>query len=163
MRAVQPLLNPRRDFWHGRRVLVIGHTGFKGSWLSVWLHRMGASVAGLSLPPPTEPSLFALAGLDAQVETRFGDIRDLPTVTAAFTRWQPEIVLHLAAQALVRRSYREPVETFATNVMGTVHVLEAVRATPSVRCTIVVTSDKCYEDREWRCGRTCRNRPGGRA
>jgi CDP-glucose 4,6-dehydratase len=149
VRAVQPLLNPRRDFWHGRRVLVIGHTGFKGSWLSVWLHRMGASVAGLSLPPPTEPSLFALAGLDAQVETRFGDIRDLPTVTAAFTRWQPEIVLHLAAQALVRRSYREPVETFATNVMGTVHVLEAVRATPSVRCTIVVTSDKCYEDREW--------------
>lgn len=149
MRAVQPLLNPRQDFWQGRRVLVVGHTGFKGSWLSVWLHRMGASVVGLSLPPPTEPSLFALAGLDAQVETHIGDIRDRATVAAALARWRPEVVFHLAAQALVRRSYREPVETFATNVMGTVHVLEAVRATPSVRCTVVVTSDKCYEDREW--------------
>jgi CDP-glucose 4,6-dehydratase len=110
---------------------------------------MGASVTGLSLPPPTEPSLFALAGLDALIETQIGDIRDFPTVVAALARWRPEVVFHLAAQALVRRSYREPIETFATNVMGTVHVLEAIRATPSVRCTIVVTSDKCYENREW--------------
>ncbi|HTI82947.1 MAG TPA: CDP-glucose 4,6-dehydratase [Acetobacteraceae bacterium] len=146
---MQALLNPRRDFWRGRRVLVVGHTGFKGGWLSLWLHRMGASVTGLSLPPPTEPSLFALAGLDALIETQIGDIRDFPTVVAALARWRPEVVFHLAAQALVRRSYREPIETFATNVMGTVHVLEAIRATPSVRCTIVVTSDKCYENREW--------------
>jgi CDP-glucose 4,6-dehydratase len=146
---VQALVNPRRDFWRGRRVLVVGHTGFKGSWLSLWLHRMGASVTGLSLPPPTEPSLFALAGLDALIETQIGDIRDYPTVTAALTRWKPEVVFHLAAQALVRRSYREPIETFTTNVLGTVHVLEAIRATPSVRCTVVVTSDKCYENREW--------------
>jgi CDP-glucose 4,6-dehydratase len=146
---VQALLNPRGDFWRGRRVLVVGHTGFKGGWLSLWLHSMGASVTGLSLPPPTEPSLFALAGLDALIETQIGDIRDFATVAAALARWRPEVVFHLAAQALVRRSYREPIETFATNVLGTVHVLEAIRATPSVRSTVVVTSDKCYENREW--------------
>ena len=109
----------------------------------------GADVAGLSLPPPTEPSLFALAGLSDLVPTRYGDIRDLETVRAAFRELQPDIVFHLAAQPLVRRSYREPVETYATNVMGTVHVLEAVRSVPSVRGVIVVTSDKCYENREW--------------
>ena len=146
---MEALLNPRRDFWGGRRVLVVGHTGFKGGWLSLWLHRMGASVTGLSLPPPTEPSLFALAGLDALIQTQICDIRDFPTVAAALARWRPEVVFHLAAQALVRRSYREPIETFSTNVLGTVHVLEAIRATPSVRSTIVVTSDKCYENREW--------------
>jgi CDP-glucose 4,6-dehydratase len=110
---------------------------------------MGAEVGGLSLPPPTEPSLFALAGLANLIPTTFGDIRDLETVRTAVSEWQPEIVFHLAAQALVRRSYREPVETYAINVMGTVHVLEAVRSVPSVRAVIVVTSDKCYENREW--------------
>ncbi len=145
----QCFLNPSEAFWRGRRVLVVGNTGFKGAWLSLWLHRMGAQVAGLALPPPTEPSLFDLAGLGALVPTDIGDVRDLPTVCATIGRWEPEVVFHLAAQALVRRGYREPVETFATNVMGTVHVLEAVRSAPSVRCLVVVTSDKCYENREW--------------
>jgi CDP-glucose 4,6-dehydratase len=144
--------NPDRNFWHGRRVLVLGHTGFKGSWLCLWLHRMGADIAGLSLPSPTEPSLYSLAGLHGVVATTYGDVRDLDVVTDAVRTWQPEIVFHLAAQALVRASYRQPVATYATNVMGTVHVLEAVRATPSVRSVVVVTSDKCYENREWAWG-----------
>ncbi len=144
--------NPCRDFWFGRRVLLVGNTGFKGAWLSLWLHRMGAEIGGLSLPPPTDPSLFALAGLADLIPTTFGDIRDLETVRTAVSEWRPEIVFHLAAQALVRQSYREPVETYAVNVMGTVHVLEAIRSVPSVRAVIVVTSDKCYENREWPWG-----------
>jgi CDP-glucose 4,6-dehydratase len=149
---MEGLVNPNREFWRGRRVLVLGHTGFKGSWLSLWLRRMGADVSGLSLPPPTEPSLFALAGLEALVPTTYGDIRDLQVVSRVLRECQPEIVFHLAAQSLVRLSYHQPVETYATNVMGTVHVLEAVRATPSVRSVVVVTSDKCYENREWPWG-----------
>jgi CDP-glucose 4,6-dehydratase len=141
--------NPNREFWNGRRVLVVGNTGFKGSWLSIWLHLLGARVAGLSLPPPTEPSLFVLAGLADLVPTIRVDIRDLTRLRDAVAELQPDLVFHLAAQALVRPSYREPVETFATNVMGTVHVLEAVRSVPSVHSVIVVTSDKCYENREW--------------
>jgi CDP-glucose 4,6-dehydratase len=147
--AVESMVNPTASFWTGRRVLVVGHTGFKGSWLSIWLHRLGARVAGLSLPPPTTPSLFELAGLQDLISTNFGDIRDLAVVTDAMRNWRPEIIFHLAAQALVRRSYREPVETYATNVMGTVHVLESVRTAPSVETVVVVTSDKCYENREW--------------
>ncbi len=142
-------MNPRGDFWRGKRVLVLGNTGFKGSWLSLWLHRMGAKVAGLALPPPTQPSLFALGQLADLVPTTFGDVRDLSVVTGAMRECQPEIVFHLAAQALVRSSYQQPVETFATNVMGTVHVLESVRSVASVRAVVVVTSDKCYENREW--------------
>jgi CDP-glucose 4,6-dehydratase len=141
--------SPNREFWNGRRVLVVGNTGFKGSWLSLWLHRLGAKVAGLSLPPPTKPSLFALGGLADLIPTSRVDIRDVGAVRATVRQLQPELVFHLAAQSLVRVSYREPVETYATNVMGTVHVLEAVRSTPSVRCAIVVTSDKCYENHEW--------------
>jgi CDP-glucose 4,6-dehydratase len=141
--------SPNREFWNGRRVLVVGNTGFKGSWLSLWLHRLGARVSGLSLPPPTEPSLFALAGLSDLVPTIRTDIRDLAAVRAAMAALRPELVVHLAAQALVRASYREPVETYATNVMGTVHVLDAVRSVPTVRSVVVVTSDKCYENREW--------------
>jgi CDP-glucose 4,6-dehydratase len=129
---VEGSLNPSSEFWFGRRVFMLGNTGFKGAWLSLWLHRMGAAVAGLALPPPTEPSLFALARLDDMVPTTFGDIRDLDTVRGALIEWRPELVFHLAAQPLVRRSYRQPVETYATNVMGTVHVLEAVRSVPSV-------------------------------
>jgi CDP-glucose 4,6-dehydratase len=147
--ALEDVINPTRDYWNGRRVLVLGHTGFKGSWLSLWLHSMGANVAGLSLPPPTAPNLFALAGLQNVITTTFGDVRDLAVVRGAMTAWQPEIVFHLAAQSLVRLSYRQPVETYATNVMGTVHVLEAVRSVLSVRSVVVVTSDKCYENREW--------------
>jgi CDP-glucose 4,6-dehydratase len=141
--------SPDRRFWNGRRVLVIGNTGFKGSWLSLLLHRLGAKVIGLSLPPPTQPSLFALAGLADLVPTIQVDIRDFPRLRGAVAELQPDMLFHLAAQALVRTSYREPVETFATNVMGTVHVLEAVRSVTSVRSVIVVTSDKCYENREW--------------
>jgi CDP-glucose 4,6-dehydratase len=140
---------PSCGFWEGRRVLVLGHTGFKGAWLGLWLHRMGARIAGLSLPPPTDPSLFQLAGLQGFVPTTFGDIRDLDVVIDAMRDWQPEIVFHLAAQALVRQSYREPVTTYATNIMGTVHVLEAARQVACVRSVVVVTSDKCYENREW--------------
>ena len=142
-------LNPSREFWFGRRVLVVGNTGFKGSWLSLWLHRMGADVAGLSLEPPTKPNLFTLARIGTMVPTTTGDIRDLETVRAAMCQARPEVVFHLAAQPLVRRSYRQPVETFATNVMGTVHLLDTARSVPSVRSIVVITSDKCYENREW--------------
>jgi CDP-glucose 4,6-dehydratase len=143
-------MNP--SFWHGRKVLVTGHTGFKGSWLSLWLEQSGAKVIGFALAPPTEPSLFAAARVsEAMVDIR-GDIRDAERVRAALAAHRPEIVLHLAAQPLVRQSYAEPVETFAANVMGTVHLLEAVRHTESVRAVVVVTSDKCYENKEWLWG-----------
>lgn len=134
----------------GRAVFITGHTGFKGSWLALWLKRLGAEVTGYALPPDTEPNLFGLAGV-AHVLARHheGDIRDLAALTAAMKAAAPELVFHLAAQPLVRRSYREPVDTWETNVMGTVHLLEAVRSCPSVKGVIVVTSDKCYENREW--------------
>lgn len=135
--------------WRGRRVLLTGDTGFKGSWLALWLHRLGAEVIGLALPPPTDPSLFAAARVGELIDHIDGDIRDLGTVTDAMTRAGPEIVFHLAAQPLVRLSYDEPVETYATNVMGTVHVLEAARRVPGVRAVICITTDKCYENREW--------------
>ncbi|MBY6266509.1 CDP-glucose 4,6-dehydratase (plasmid) [Azospirillum sp. 412522] len=140
---------PNPSFWAGKRVLVTGHTGFKGAWLSLWLLRMGAKPSGLALEPPTDPSLFSLAGLDRRMESHIGDIRDPAAVDAAVRAADPEILLHMAAQPLVRLSYDEPVETFATNVMGTVHVLEAARRAPSLRSIVVVTSDKCYENREW--------------
>jgi len=139
-------------FWRGKRVFVTGHTGFKGAWLSLWLHKLGARLSGYSLPPATQPSLFEAAKVESLVVTTYDDIRDLEHLSVALRRAEPEIVLHLAAQALVRRSYADPVETYATNVMGTVHLLEAVRACPSVRATIVVTSDKCYENKEWDWG-----------
>lgn len=142
---------PDAGFWVGRRVLVFGHTGFKGSWLSLWLKRLGASVAGCALPPPTRPSLFELAELGAVVPTTFGDIRDVQVPLDVMAAWQPDVVLHLAAQPLVFRAIREPVETYATNVMGTVHVLEAVRQVASVRAVVVVTSDKCYADQAGAC------------
>ncbi|UQA60255.1 CDP-glucose 4,6-dehydratase [Polyangium aurulentum] len=137
------------SFFAGRTVLVTGHTGFKGSWLSRWLTLMGARVVGFALPPEQKPSLFELAGLAGDITSITGDLRDEAAVYAAFEAHRPEIVLHLGAQALVRRSYRSPVETYATNVMGTVHVLEACRRVGTVRAAVVVTSDKCYENREW--------------
>jgi CDP-glucose 4,6-dehydratase len=141
---------PDVRFWSGRRVLVTGHTGFKGAWLSLWLAELGARVSGFARDVPTEPSLYALARLRELVEHVDGDIRDGERLTDALTRLQPEVVLHLAAQPLVRRSFRDPVDTYATNVMGTVNVLEAVRRTGGdVRVAIVVSSDKCYENREW--------------
>jgi len=135
-------------FWTGRRVLVTGHTGFKGSWLALWLVQMGARVTGLALPAE-DVSLFRQARVAQLVDHVEGDIRDLATVRAAIERADPEIVFHLAAQPLVRLSYDAPVETFATNVQGTVHVLEACRAAPSLRALVCITSDKAYENREW--------------
>jgi CDP-glucose 4,6-dehydratase len=147
--TVEDLVTPPPGFWSGKRVLVLGHTGFKGAWLGLWLHRLGARVAGIALPPDGEPNLFAAAGLADVIETSYADIRDHDAVVRAVERIAPEVVFHLAAQSLVRLSYREPVATYATNVMGTVHVLAAAAATESVRCVVIVTSDKCYENREW--------------
>jgi len=139
-------------FWRGRRVFVTGHTGFKGAWLALWLHDLGAQVAGYALAPPTTPSLFELARVNEAVNSLEGDVRDPDRLQRAVTAARPEIVFHLAAQSLVRQSYEEPVATYATNVMGTVNLLEAVRRAPSVRVVVVVTSDKCYENRERELG-----------
>ena len=126
-------------------MFLTGHTGFKGSWLTLLLARLGATVTGFSLPPSTEPSLFDLAAISGVAEGGFGDIRDLDALTRAMRDARPEVVFHLAAQALVRRSYLEPVATFDTNIMGTVHVLEAMRSVPSVSAAVIVTTDKCYD------------------
>ena len=135
--------------FEGRRVLVTGHTGFKGSWVAYWLLALGAKVTGYSLDPPTDPSLFEELGLASRIDHHVGDVRDLARLQQVMAGCSPEIVLHLAAQPLVRVSYEEPVETFETNVMGSVNVLESVRLTPGVRALVNVTSDKCYENREW--------------
>lgn len=140
------MLNP--DFWQGKRVFLTGHTGFKGAWACLWLQSLGAKVTGYALPPPTSPSLFALANIKKYMKHVEGDIRDLEKLTAVMQVAQPDIVIHMAAQSLVRYSYQNPVETYTTNVMGTVNVLEAVRKTASVKAAIMVTSDKCYENRE---------------
>lgn len=137
------------DFWRGRSVLVTGHTGFKGGWLALWLEHLGARVAGYALPPATDPSLCEVAGIATSVRHQLGDIRDYDTLKRTLANSAPEIVFHLAAQALVRESYRDPLTTIASNVTGTAHVLEAARHTPSVRAVVVVTSDKCYDNREW--------------
>jgi len=133
----------------GKRVLVTGHTGFKGSWLSLWLHKLGSEVYGLSLPPPTTPSMFEVCRIGELVDHGIGDIRDAELVRARVREAAPDLVLHLAAQPLVRRSYADPLETMATNVMGTAHVLEAVRALDRPCAVVVVSSDKCYENRGW--------------
>jgi CDP-glucose 4,6-dehydratase len=136
-----------RSFWKNKKVFVTGHTGFKGGWFVTWLLEMGAQVTGFALEPDTQPSYFHLCQIAEHIQSVIGDIRDLETLQAVIKRDQPEIVFHLAAQAIVRRSYHIPVETFETNLMGTVHLLEAIRKTPSVRAVVVVTSDKCYENR----------------
>ena len=146
---METVVTPSSDFWSEKRVLVLGHTGFKGAWLSLWLHGMGAKVFGLSLPPTAGPNLFTDARVDTVVESTFADIRDVDSVRRVMREIEPEIVLHLAAQSLVRPSYADPVGTYATNVMGTVHVLAAAQAVESVRSVVIVTSDKCYENREW--------------
>jgi CDP-glucose 4,6-dehydratase len=140
-------------FWRGRRVLLTGNTGFKGSWLTLWLLELGADVSGLALAPPTEPSLYELAGLAGEVPQDALDVRDAEAVAQAVRARRPEIVIHMAAQAFVRRSFRDPRETYEVNVMGTVNVLDAVRrAGDDTRVVINVTSDKCYENREWEWG-----------
>ena len=139
---------PRPEFWAGRRVFLTGHTGFKGAWLALWLQRLGAAVTGLSLT--AEPgSLGDALGIERLMPTVVADIRDAAGLRRAVAEARPELVLHLAAQALVRRSYADPLETLSVNVMGTAHLLEAARAAASVRAVLVVTTDKCYENREW--------------
>jgi CDP-glucose 4,6-dehydratase len=132
--------------WRGRRVFVTGHTGFKGGWLSVWLMRLGATVRGYAQAPDTEPNLFTVARVGEAVEDVRGDVRDLAALEQSLLEFQPEVVFHLAAQPLVRRSYEDPLETFSTNVMGTVNLLEAVRRTPGVRAVVCVTTDKVYRN-----------------
>ena len=141
------VVNPER--WQGRRVFVTGHTGFKGCWLTLALRSMGAEVIGYALPPPTDINLFDALKLASDVKHIVGDIRDLHLLTKTMVEAEPDTVIHLAAQSLVRRSYKYPLETYETNVMGTANVLEAVRATTSVRSVVIVTTDKCYENREW--------------
>ena len=144
------VMEMNHEFWRGKRVFLTGHTGFKGSWLSLWLQSLGAEVHGYALEPPTEPNLFNVARIgDGMASSVVADIRDGAMLAASLQAAKPEIILHLAAQALVRYSYVQPVETYAINVMGTVNLLEAVRATPGVRAVVNVTSDKCYENREW--------------
>lgn len=137
------------DAWRGRRVFITGHTGFKGSWLALWLADLGAEVTGYALPPPTDPSLFAQARVGEMLHGIEGDVRDMASLEAAIAAARPEVVFHLAAQSLVRASYERPVETYATNVMGTVHLLDACRRVEEVRAIVCITSDKCYENREW--------------
>jgi CDP-glucose 4,6-dehydratase len=146
--TVEEMVSPDREFWRGRRVLLTGHTGFKGAWLALWLSELGAKVTGLALPPQTSPNLFTLARVAERTNSMMGDICDLATVRAGFASFAPEVVFHLAAQALVGKSYAEPVETYRTNVLGAAHVLEAVRETESVAAAVIVTSDKCYENKE---------------
>jgi CDP-glucose 4,6-dehydratase len=141
-----------KEFWNGKRVLLTGHTGFKGSWLSLWLQSMGAQVIGYSLAPQEKLNLFEVAKVDNEMTSIIGDIRNLDYLLDIFSKFKPEIVIHMAAQALVRYSYANPVETYSTNVMGTVNILEAVRNSNSVKSVVIVTSDKCYENLEWERG-----------
>lgn len=140
-------MNP--EFWRGKRVFITGHTGFKGSWLALWLMQCEAQVVGYALEPPSDPSLFVAADLQAGMESIIADIRDAELLAHTMEKHAPDVVIHMAAQSLVRKSYNDPVTTYATNVMGTVNLLEAVRRTKSVRVVINVTSDKCYENQEW--------------
>jgi CDP-glucose 4,6-dehydratase len=140
------------SFWQGRKVFLTGHTGFKGSWLSLWLHDLGAQVTGYALEPPTSPSLFELARVAELLDSVIADVRDIERLKSVMATAAPEVVIHMAAQPLVRDSYKIPVETYSINVMGTVHLLEAVRNCPSVRAVVNVTTDKVYENREWLWG-----------
>jgi CDP-glucose 4,6-dehydratase len=152
---------PAAAFWRGRRVFLTGHTGFKGGWLALWLTGLGARVHGYALPPPTDPSLFEVARIGDLVEHEVGDIRDAARLAASLARFAPDVVIHMAAQPLVLRSYEQPVETYATNVMGTVHLLEAARSCASAAVTLIVTSDKCYENRDRIWGYREHDRMGG--
>ena len=140
------MLDVNPAFWRGKKVLLTGHTGFKGAWLQLWLEKLGAVVSGYSLPPSVDPSLFELLALSRGT---YADICDARSLGATFVSAQPDIVFHLAAQALVRPSYEDPIGTFNSNVLGTAHVLDAVRKNNCVKAVVIVTSDKCYENREW--------------
>ena len=154
---------PNRSFWNGRRVFLTGHTGFKGSWLSLWLNALGADVTGYALEPPTEPSLYVQAQVAGLVRRSVsGDIRDFSSLKDAIADCRPEVVIHMAAQSVVRRAYEDPVETYSSNVMGTVHLLEALRQLGRPCVVVNVTSDKCYENREWVWGYRENEPMGGR-
>ena len=137
------------DFWNGKRVFVTGHTGFKGGWMVLWLVKLGAVVKGYSLEPKTKPSLFEVANIAKNIESEIGDIRDLEILKKSVLNFEPEIIIHMAAQPLVRQSYQDPVGTYQTNIMGTVNILESVRHCESVKAVVNVTTDKCYENKEW--------------
>ena len=151
----------KRDFWSHKRVLITGHTGFKGSWLSLWLKNMGAHVTGYALSPPTKPSLFEAAHVAEGMTSVSGDVRDFDSLSAVISEYSPEIVIHMAAQSLVRYSYENPLETYTTNVIGTANILESVRVAKGVKVVIIVTSDKCYENKEWLWGYRENDRMGG--
>ena len=159
LEKVELIMN-NRSFWNGKKVFVTGHTGFKGSWLCLWLHSLGAEVTGYALNPPTQPSLFELCHIDQLIDSKIADIRDLEKLRDTMRAVKPEIVFHMAAQPLVRDSYKIPVETYAINVMGTVHLLEAVRQTTGIRAVVNITTDKCYENKEW-CWGYRENEPMG--
>ena len=139
-------------FWKDKSVLITGHTGFKGSWLSLWLQKSGAKVFGYALQPPTKPSLFEIANVSQGLTSKIADTRDLEHLEGFFAQSKPEIVIHLAAQPILRYSYTNPVETYSSNIMGAVNVLEAVRNSDSVRVVLIITSDKCYQNKEWEWG-----------
>ena len=141
-----------KEFWHKRKVLITGHTCFKGSWLCLLLHRLGSDVYGYAIDPPTNPSLFEVAGIGDLINSHISDIRDYGQLLRIIQSVKPEIIIHMAAQSLVRESYKNPLDTYSTNVMGTVNLLEAVRFTQGVRVVVNVTTDKCYENREWHWG-----------
>jgi CDP-glucose 4,6-dehydratase len=151
----------QREFWNGKRVLVTGHTGFKGSWLSLWLQHLGAEVTGYAVAPPSRPNLFTIADVGRGMTTVDGDVRDLDRLRRALQDHRPELVVHMAAQALVTQGYADPVRTYTTNVVGTANLLEAVRSTPGVRVVVMVTSDKCYRNNEWVWGYRENDRLGG--
>jgi len=154
-------MNVNHSFWNKRRVFITGHTGFKGSWLSLWLSTLGADVTGYALDPPTDPSLFVQAGVSAEVRSLRGDVRDYDRLHAALEQCRPEVVIHMAAQSVVRRGFEDPIETYSTNVMGTVNLLEALRRLRQPCAVVNVTSDKCYENREWVWGYRENERMGG--
>ncbi|MDI6796354.1 MAG: CDP-glucose 4,6-dehydratase [Desulfatibacillaceae bacterium] len=143
-------INP--DFWKGKRVFLTGHTGFKGAWLSLWLKHLGAVVTGYALDPPTSPSLFEAAHVGRGMDSSIADVRDFDRLARIVKGFQPQVIIHMAAQSLVRESYASPLETYSTNVMGTANVLEAARKTDSIEAIVIVTTDKCYENREWLWG-----------
>lgn len=150
MEAVELIMDA--SFWKGKRVFLTGNTGFKGAWLSIWLCELGADVFGFALEPPTKPSLFALAALDKKTRTTIGDIRDRSALAKAMVAAKPDVIIHMAAQPLVRLSYEEPIMTYETNVMGTANILEAARSCESVRSIVMITTDKCYDNKEWPWG-----------
>lgn len=138
-----------KHFWNNKKVLITGHTGFKGSWLTYWLLKMGAKIKGISLPPSTDPNMYNLVFTNLDLESVFGDIRDLDFLQREIKKFEPDIIIHMAALTIVRESYENPIETFQTNIIGTANILEVARRLKNIRAVLCITSDKCYENKEW--------------